>query len=215
MKQIRGFWLPDREKHLVPFLEKGPQYAGGPTYQFHKLQAALEFVKEHHVAVDIGGHCGLWARPLTHLFKEVIAFEPVAEHRECFERNLADRKNWMLFPFALGDHSGVVSLHTSLSSSGDTYVQAGGEHAAEMRALDSFEIKDVGFLKVDCEGFELHVLKGGEQTIRRDRPCVIVEQKPGKGKQFGLGDRDAVELLKLWGAVPRKEISGDFILSWD
>lgn len=215
MKQVRGFWLPEGEQHLVSFLEKGPEYAGGPTYQFHKLQEAMKFVKEHDLAIDVGGHCGLWSRPLSKMFKEVIAFEPVSEHRECFTLNLQNEKNWLLYPYALGNKASSVTLHSGPASSGDTYVQEGGEHAAEMQTLDSFGIHHVDFLKIDCEGFEFYVLQGGENTIRRDRPCIIVEQKPNKGKQFGLGDRDAVDLLKSWGAVVRKEISGDFVMSWD
>lgn len=214
MKQVRGFWLPDGEEHLVSFLEKGPLFEGGPTYQFQKLTAALAFVKRKCVAVDIGGHCGLWSRPLSYIFKEVHAFEPVAAHRECFEKNLAGRENWALYPFALGDREGPISLHSGPNSSGDTYVKAGGEHVAQMRTLDSFELTGVDFIKIDTEGHEYFVLKGGEQTIRRDKPAIIVEQKPGKGSQFGLGDRDAVELLKSWGATLHKEISGDFIFAW-
>jgi len=83
-----------------------------------------------------------------------------------------------------------------------------------MRTLDSFNCGVVDFMKLDCEGYELFAIKGGEQTIKRDKPCIIVEQKPGKGKQFGLGDHDAVTLLREWGFEVVKEISGDFILRW-
>lgn len=154
------------------------------------------------------------------MFSHVKAFEPVAEHRECFRANVVPRDygtfefSVELFDCALGDYTGTVSLHTGPSSSGDTYVQQGGEHVASMRTLDSFNLGFVDFLKLDCEGYELFAITGGEQTIRRDKPCIIVEQKPGKGKQFGLGDHDAVILLKSWGAEMVKEISGDFILRW-
>lgn len=218
MKQVRGFWLPDSEQHLVSFLENGPEFAGGPTYQLAKLLAALPWCKNFRHCADVGGHTGLWSRPLERMFARLTAFEPVAAHRECFERNVpgctpAAGSRVQLKPFALGDREDTVSLHSGPASSGDTYVKEGGEHRAPMSKLDHFQLTGVDFIKIDTEGYELFVLKGGEQTIRRDKPCIIVEQKPNKGKQFGLGDHDAVTLLKEWGYTVRKEISGDFIMS--
>jgi len=164
--------------------------------------------------VDVGSHTGLWSRPLAACFRHVTAFEPVPEHIECWFANVPG-ENTTLHEYALGDHAGEVSLHTAgPSSSGDTYVQDGGEHSADMRTLDSFNLESVDFLKIDVEGFEKFVLLGGEKTVRCDKPCVVVEQKPNKGKQFGLGDHDAVLLLKSWGAEVVKEISGDFIMRW-
>jgi FkbM family methyltransferase len=173
----------------------------------------MPHIKNFRHAVDIGGHAGLWSRPLTACFRHVTAFEPVQAHIQCWLANVPS-ENTTLHQYALGDHAGQVSLHTGPASSGDTYVQQGGEHSAEMRTLDSFELQHIDFAKLDCEGYELYALKGGERTIRRDKPCIIVEQKPGKGKQFGLGDHDAVVLLKSWGAQQVGEIAGDFILRW-
>lgn len=213
MKQVNGFWLPDSEKHLVPFVESGPRFAGGATYQLHKLLAALPYVRKFRHAVDVGGHCGLWSRPLSVMFDKVTAFEPVQEHRECFVRNVAAERV-TLHPVALGAQAKAISLHSGPASSGDTYVQDGGEHSAEMRPLDAFALEMVDFLKIDCEGYELFVLKGGEQTIRKCKPCIVVEQKPGKGRQLGLGDIDAVKLLMRWGAEHVWTISGDYCLRW-
>lgn len=216
MKQVRGFSLPDHEEHLVSFLERGPTFARGPTYQIHKLLAALPYVKDFRNAVDVGGHCGLWSRPLSALFNRVHAFEPVAAHRECFKENMRSFEvhNVTLHACALGDRTGSISLHTSPTSSGDTFVREGGEHVSDISILDQYEFQDVDFIKLDCEGYELFALKGGEQTIKKWKPTIIVEQKPGKGSQFGLGDTDAVKLLTTWGAKQHKVISGDYILSW-
>ncbi len=216
MKQVNRFWLPDNENHLIPFLEDGPEFASGPTYQIHKFQACFPHIKNFRLALDIGGHCGLWSRPMAAVFAAVHAFEPVLAHRECFLRNMKwfEIQNAVLHDEALGDHDGVVRLHTGPSSSGDTYVKDDGEHSARMVTLDSFGLTNVDFIKLDCEGFEFFAIKGGEQTIRRDKPCVIVEQKPNKGKQFGLGDHDAVELLRSWGMKVIQVISGDFVMRW-
>lgn len=176
----------------------------------------LPHVKNFRNAIDVGGHCGLWSRPLSRMFGKVHAFEPIPEHRECFAANMRsfEVSNVALHACALGEKAGQVSLHTSHTSSGDTFVKEGGEHASEMCTLDSFEFQDVDFIKLDCEGYELFALRGGEQTIKRWKPTIIVEQKPGKGKQFGLGDTDAVKLLQSWGATQMSVLSGDYIMKW-
>jgi hypothetical protein len=83
--------------------------------------------------------------------------------------------------------------------------------------LDSFNIQHIDFIKVDCEGYELFVLRGAIETLKRDKPCVIVEQKPetGMADRYGIGVTDGVEFLKSMGAVVRNTISGDYIMSWD
>lgn len=213
MFQVNGFWLPDGERHLIQFLENGPTFAGGPTYQLHKLLAALPLVKNFDHAVDVGAHCGLWSRPLAAMFGMVTAFEPVPAHIECWNANVPV-ENTRLYQNALGSKPGQVFLTTGKSSSGDTYVQEKGEHRAEMITLDSVGLPKIDFMKIDCEGYENFILAGGEKTIRRDRPVIIVEQKTGKGKLFGLDDIAAVKLLASWGAQTYQVISGDYIMHW-
>jgi FkbM family methyltransferase len=186
----------------------------------------MPFIKNFRTALDIGAHCGLWSRVLARMFRTVHAFEPVAAHYDCFNRNIFNGRddggnspNVYLWTVALGNMQHRVTLHTGPSSSGDTYIKPGGEHSAEMKTLDVFEdgfspIGNIDFIKIDCEGYELFVLEGGEKLIKKHKPCIIVEQKPGKGRQFNLDDTAAVSLLESWGAYKVKEISGDYIMAW-
>lgn len=223
MKKVKGFYLPDGEEHLVKFLEDGPEFAGGPTYQLHKLMLGMPHIKNFRRAVDVGAHCGLWSRVLVQMFRWVSAFEPHPYHRQCFEANLGDRifpdktppGCIELWPTALGERDREVSLHTGPSSSGDTYVQEGGEVKGVLMArLDNYDLRDVDFIKIDCEGYELRVIQGGEQTIREQKPFIIVEQKRGHGKKFGLRDDEACQLLESWGARRCFEYSGDYGYAW-
>lgn len=220
MKQVCGLWLPDGERHLIPFLERGPQFGGGPTYQLHKLMAAMPHIRNFRHAIDVGAHCGLWSRVLARMFAHLTAFEPLPAHRECFMRNVIDASSGItdlarvtLNPCALGSRDGFALIERRADSSGDSHIAGAGEQV-EMRRLDSFGLGPVDFLKIDCEGYEKFVLEGGEETVRGAKPCIVVEQKPKKASQYGLGDQDAVALLQGWGATLRWEISGDFCLSW-
>lgn len=225
MKQHQGIWLPDHEKHLVEWMDKSGELVDGRgTYQIKKLRAALGYVKNWRVAVDVGAHVGFWSIHLCWRFNRVQAFEPMAEHRECWERNMdLPYNDWIngerqaqVHPYALGAAPGRVSLSVPPGSSGGTHVSGPGE--IEMRTLDSFEFQNVDFIKVDVEGFELAVLQGAVETLKRCRPVVIVEQKahtPGGQKHLAAGGKPAVDFLLTMGAKLRKEISGDFILTFD
>lgn len=92
-KLVGGVWLPKSETHLEEMMIKNPKgnkiVDGLATYQHHKLMAALAICKPPRtLALDIGGHCGLWSMWLVKHFKYVHAFEPVPLHRELFIRNV-------------------------------------------------------------------------------------------------------------------------------
>jgi hypothetical protein len=84
----------------------------------------------------------------------------------------------------------------------------------EVVVLDDYKFTDVDFIKVDCEGYELFVLKGAEKTILENKPTIVVEQKTGNGQRYGLGEKDAVSYLKELGMVQKSVMSGDHIMSW-
>jgi hypothetical protein len=122
---------------------------------------------------------------------------------------------------ALGSRDGFIRLLVNPADTGDTHVVEGSISGiayteAKMYRMDSYAFAAIDFIKIDCEGFELDVLSGAVDTLRRCKPCVIVEQKQHKmQKNFGTKGTPAVEFLRSLGAVLRKEMGGDYIMSWD
>lgn len=224
MFQHQGIWLPDGEKHFPEWMTRNGEMVNGKgTYQIKKLREAMKHVKQFRTAVDVGAHVGLWSMHLAPRFVRLEAFEPIPQFRECFEKNLELIGLGGLHACALGNRHGVVEFHLNPADTGDTHVLTARDFkpvypgvSATMTTLDSYDFNDVDFIKIDCEGYELEVLKGAAETLKRCRPCVIVEQKPHKLlPNFGIKGAPAVDFLKSMGAVLRKEMGGDFILSWD
>lgn len=212
MKQFGGWNFPDHETHLIEWLHKiKDEKDGRLRYQGKKQDLALSFCAQKRVAIDVGSHIGLWSFYLAKQFDTVHAFEPVQYHRACFEENV-QAANVILYSCALGDAEGGISMHTSLGSSGDSWVNGEGE--IPMHRLDSYGFSDVDLIKADCEGGELAALRGAEETIVRCRPTIIVEQKPGRAQKFGLAETAAVDYLQSLGAKLRAHKSGDYVLSW-
>ena len=53
------------------------------------------------------------------------------------------------------------------------------------RTLDSYNFNDVDIIKIDTEGYELQVLEGAQDTIKRNRPIVQIECVEIQPRAFG------------------------------
>ena len=225
MFKHQEIWLPDGERHFPEWMDRNGELVDGKgTYQIKKLRAALGHCRQFRSAIDVGGHVGLWAMQLAKRFQQVHAFEPVPAFRECFMKNAGSMPNVSVHACALGAKPGRVSMTIPPLAGGlDTGgTHVGGDGDVPMYRLDDMVAEGyekyvhIDFVKIDCEGYEHHVIEGGRQTIQRCRPCIIVEQKPHKlGPNFGIKGTPAVDLLKSWGYQVRREISGDFIMTAD
>ena len=215
MFQTDGWWFPDGEAHLPGWMAN-PKVRmilnGRAAYQGAKQVYAMGLCKQFRTAVDVGAHVGLWSFNLCHRFNSVEAFEPVQAHRDCWIKNMVDAPEgpFFLHECALGDHEAMINIRTEPTSSGDSRVDGPGD--IPMKTLDSFQLEDVDLLKLDTEGHELFVLRGAEETIDRCRPVIVVEQKPGHGKHFGIGDTDAIPYLEGLGYKVVKIMSGDYLM---
>lgn len=232
---IDGVWLPPHETHLIEIMAKGKDrrvVENKITYQYRKLEACLKHLDNGRrgVALDIGAHVGLWSMWLVKIFEQVEAFEPVPLHRELFRRNLSgSSENWALYWVALGEREGKVDITVPVEVTGNSHVSVAGPHPGtrgvahperietirdvRLRRLDDFGFERVDFIKIDVEGLERAVVAGGEHTIRRWRPLMIVEQKGNEGP-YGDKPNAATELLGRWGMKPLEVISGDWIMGW-
>lgn len=218
MKQVAGIFIPDSDEHFVKMLAGSPRVDGKGTYQLQKLQAAMTFVPQdrRRLAIDVGGHVGLWSRILAKFFGQVVAFEPLPAHIECFRANVT-ATNVDLLETAVGRQIGTVSIAMPEDNTGHAHVRSDGGHAVLCTTLDAighgiFDVVD--FLKIDVEGFEYEVLLGAERVIRSTKPVIIVEQKPDNAEVQGRGQWDAVKLLKDWGMVEKQVMAGDHIMAW-
>jgi FkbM family methyltransferase len=140
---------------------------------------------QRSVALDVGANVGTTTTVFAGMRPEgrIVAFEPSWEMRAALERNVAINRltNVAVEPFALGDVSALYSLREEMSGNpGSAYlvpVEDGAREAIRSTTLDDWSggSTDVGFIKMDVEGFEHRVLLGGRALIDRCRPFMVLE----------------------------------------
>jgi hypothetical protein len=74
----------------------------------------------------------------------------------------------------------------------------------------------VSLMKIDCEGYELKILQGACEILRRDRPVLLIEVHPQFLPQFGGSVRQVVDFLspmydlEAWDFSPDRGSMGLF-----
>jgi FkbM family methyltransferase len=143
------------------------------------------FVPAGGIAVDVGANAGMYAYRLSRRCAAVYAFEVNDE----LTADLAayNRGNITIIHEGLSSKTGAATLYiphkqgqallgwASLAPGNCPDTDQHEEKAVTVRPLDSFNLTGVSFVKIDVEGHEVEVLKGGRGTLSRDRPCVLVE----------------------------------------
>lgn len=218
MIQCGGVYLPDGEKHMVEWMTHRNEVVQGKlTYQWHKQVAALGLTDGRGCMVDVGAHVGLWAMWMAQQFDRVFAFEPMPAHVDCLRENCAGLGNVSIYEMALGSRDGRTRMRTNEESTGDTYPEPKAKDGDTiLRRYDSLGIeRTVDLVKVDCEGYELFVLQGMEEMLKRDKPAVVVEQKRNMAGKYGLRPGEGVRYLESLGATLAREMAGDFFLRWE
>ena len=112
-------------------------------------------------------------------------FEPDPRNVKKLRWRYEGRPDVTLYPVALGDKPGKMELvyheHAGLGSLAPEKVawvdwsEPVGEVTVDVITLDSLGLENVGLIKIDTEGFEVEVIKGAMETIRKSRPILLIE----------------------------------------
>ena len=65
--------------------------------------------------------------------------------------------------------------------------------------VNEYKIKGINLIKIDVEGAEFPVLKGGCNTLTIDKPILLVEIHPLAGRSLGYTPKDVFDFLEKFG----------------
>lgn len=159
--------------------------------QVHELRAIREALRAGGVALDVGSNKGSYMYSMARWSRgaPVVAFEPQRKLAD-YLRGACQRSGFShvtIENLALSDQSGELQLYVpGDSDSPGASLEAGiagktpcHTETVQVTTLDAYVAtrlkQPVRVIKIDVEGHELAVVRGALETIRRDRPLLVIE----------------------------------------
>lgn len=165
-------------------------------------------------ALDIGANIGNHTLVFAERFARVQAFEPNPDVFSILTFNCRSAPNVHLNNFGLGEARREARMVEGVGNLGTSRVLGETEGAdglsIRLETLDrTFEnaTDDITFIKIDVEGYEENVIRGGLAMLRRCRPLIVLEQHRS---EFAGGTTPSLELLRslgytlCWSEYPRE-----------
>ncbi|MEO8886364.1 MAG: FkbM family methyltransferase [Mucilaginibacter sp.] len=182
----------------------------------------LQHIDEGFTIIDIGTNKGIVALNMGKKAGKkgrVIGFEPNKIAYNCCLENiqLNNFGNIEILNNALGDKKEQLFLsEPDLNNSGGNFVTTTqNSNTVDVLVLDSVveskSLPKIDLIKIDVEGFELNVLKGGFNTIEKYKPALFVELVNSNLLRNQTSAKELVELLIKLGYRVTNSISGHAI----
>lgn len=158
----------------------------GEVFERHMTALFSALIEPEMVVADVGANIGMTALLFSDLASKVYAFEPGPSTFDILTRNLTGCENVELVNAGMGAVSEDKTLTFAKSNRSGGFVsdnltlKAGGYATETIRidTLDGFFMdtpERPDFIKIDVEGFEPQVLRGGQALLTRHRPIVVLE----------------------------------------
>lgn len=157
-------------------------------YEVYEWEAVTAFGKSGNTFLDIGANVGILSIAMSRIAGEggkVVACEPNPGVYSllCETVILNSCHNITPLQILLDDEIGFSDLHVSpVGTLGVRSSVANADPGAKTISLPSLTIDfltdgigETNYMKIDVEGTELRILRGAQETLKRDRPLVQVE----------------------------------------
>lgn len=158
--------------------------------------------------IDIGCHKG---EILEILIKQSpkglhFAFEPIPPMFNELKKKFSKHKNTTIFPYALSDTEGQSTFHFVKNAPAYSGIKKRKYEInnpeiekidVQLKKLDDVipaEIK-INLVKIDVEGAEYGVLKGGVEMLKRNQPFIVFECGKGASEFYDKSPKDLYQLI--------------------
>ena len=188
-------------------------------FEWSTVSAYRRLIRPDDVVLDIGANIGAHTLHLARCVGprgKVVAFEPTAFAFNKLVTNVG--LNPTLSPRILTEQVMLADKHAAglvpgiysswpLANQRDIHPKHGGRlmgtDGASVASLDEYldrtGIDRVHLVKMDIDGYECLVLRGGVTTLKRDRPLIIMELAPYILVETGHSLEELLDILRTLG----------------
>jgi FkbM family methyltransferase len=149
-----------------------------------------QYINKDSIVLEGGCHIGSHTLKLAMLSKHVYGFEPMPKSYELLEKNikinnlynvtlykkgLADTTSTVTFEWIPNDNPGGAGLSHNPMGKPEWIEPTEDTRDVELTTIDLLNLDKLDFIKLDVEGYEELVIKGGIQTIKKFKPIIALE----------------------------------------
>lgn len=208
-----GWIVLEEDNRYGPAIKKNVDF----TKEGHQTldDVIKNYVKEKNCVFEIGVNYGFTTKYLSTQFRSVHTFDFDNDVMDCFKINMEKFKceNITIHPYGLGNENkkvatndhfphgrGTIANHIDINNNDEKY---------DIKKLDDLNLENPDLVIIDTEGFELFVIQGGQETIKKKKPPLIIEfhKKNLTEKFFNYSSYNTEKLLKTLGYKYVKNIS--------
>jgi len=179
-----------KSKEGIFFMAR-PKFEDLARFLFSKIMAKWEPIftiklDEDDTVIDIGANVGYYTLYLSKFLKtgKIISIEADPETCSVLKKNceLNNMKNVIIHNFAISNKSGQITFYKSETHSGENSIYSSGIKnkkssisipASTLDKMLKSNYPKIDFIKIDVEGAEFDVLKGGEDTLKITKKILI------------------------------------------
>lgn len=191
------------------------------AHEWGPIFALKKIIKRGDICIDVGANQGeytLWMAKLSSDNGLVIAFEPLTKMYLQLKENitynpkfynkiitiqkgLSDKVSEMPIyavnaSDSFSDNEGMPSIF--YSDTRNTFIENIVLSTLDIE-LKKLNIKKINFIKIDVEGAELFVLKGAIETLKKDKPNLMIEFNEQTFNAAGYSSNEIFNLLEPLG----------------
>lgn len=194
---------------INPSIDNGVEWSLFETGTYE--EGTLQFIKKNlipnGVFVDVGANIGLMSIFTAKYFPnaKIISFEAHPGTFKIFSDNISLNAvgNISAIQKAVGSEKGETTIYENwdVNRGGASLVvksESSKGIQVKLICLDDELDLNPSIVKIDVEGFELEVLKGAQNTIKKYQPIIIVEVSESIIDEYGQSN-EIIEFIKTLG----------------
>jgi len=187
-----GVWVIPGDTHLSKWIREHRRL----DFDIHFLERIAPLIKGDDVVADVGAFVGDHTLAYANLASSgcVYAFEPNDVTFRALVKNMAPYPHVEPIQAGLSDKCGSVQVSQD-PNWGGAYLSEAKAGDSRVLTLDSMHLGRLNFMKIDAEGFEVKVLRGAWETLKRCKPALVIEINKGALRRQGTSSEVVYDIL--------------------